>query len=201
MNQFPLTSLTLIQKLAEPSEEVSEAAWVRFFGLYTPVIRRLAHWYAAGQDPDDVVQEIYVKLVDILGGGKYRPDKARFHTFLVLLVRRHLVSLYRKDSVRGADVNVPLDDLEAEPAIPADQAERIDADWARAKHEAAVNHVLTQMPLSAQTRDIYRAYALEERPAEEIAAEFGLAKSVVYKTKNRVDRMVAVIEAEYGEEG
>jgi len=201
MNPFPPTSLTLIRNLAEDSSDGHEAAWVRFFGLYTPAIRRFVRWQSGGRDPDDIVQEVYIKLVEFLGAGKYRPDKARFHTFLVMLIHRQLASLYRRESARGAAVNVPLDDLEEEPSIPAEQAARIDADWERAKHEAAVSHVLTQMPLSEQTRAVYRAYVLEERPAEEVAAEFGLTKSVVYKIKNRIDRMVAVIEAEYGEEG
>jgi len=199
MSVFPLTSMTLLQKLAVDATDGNEAAWVRFFNLYTPAIRRFVQWNSPTQDPDDVVQEVYVKLVDILRSGKYRPDKARFHTFLTLLIRRQLISLYRKDVARGGGFQDSLDDLEIEPSVPADQAERIDMEWARAKHEAAIEHVLTQVPLSDQTRSVYRAYALEDHSADDVAKRFGISKETVYMTKNRVDKMISVVEAEYEE--
>jgi len=197
---FPLTSMTLIESLAAEETGMNESAWVRFFNLYTPPIRRFVQWHAPAQEPDDVVQEVYLRLVDFLKSGKYRPDKARFHTFLALLIRRQLISLYRRDAARGGGLNVSFEDLEHEPSLPSDQAARIDADWARAKHEAAVEHVLTRVPLSAQTRAVYRAYALEERPADEVAARYGITKAVLYKAKNRVDNMIAAIESAYQEE-
>ena len=44
MSLFPLTSLTLLQKLAVEKTGGNEASWVRFLNLYTPAIRRFAEW-------------------------------------------------------------------------------------------------------------------------------------------------------------
>ena len=45
----------------------------------------------------------------------------------------------------------------------------------------------------------YRACVLEERPIEEVAAAFGIPRNSVSQIKTRVAKMVAAIEAEYGE--
>lgn len=217
MSLFPETSVTLLQKLAVEVTGGNEAAWVRFFGLYTPAIRRFAEWNDRVHDPDDVVQEVYLKLVKIIRAGKYNPDKARFRTFLALLIRHELIALYRKDQARGGGANFSLDALQEpdgggwarspsapqslpELSVPAAQAAEIDLKWARAKHEAAIEHVLTKVAMTAQTRDIYRAYVLENRKIEEIAAAFGVTPAVVYKVKNRVDKMIEAVEEEYSEE-
>jgi len=55
MSLFPPTSLTLLLKLAVEVTGGNEAAWVRFFGLYTPAIRRFVEWNDKTHDP--VVQD------------------------------------------------------------------------------------------------------------------------------------------------
>lgn len=55
MSLFPPTSLTLLQKLAVEVTGGNEAAWVRFFGLYTPAMRRFVEWNDKVHDPDDVI--------------------------------------------------------------------------------------------------------------------------------------------------
>ena len=75
----------------------------------------------------------------------------------------------------------------------------IDAKWRLARHEAAVEHALTKTALTAQTREIYRAYVLEERPIGEVAARFGVTKNYIGLIKLRVGRMIAALEAEYGD--
>ena len=213
MSIFPPTSLTLLHKLAVEVTGGNEAAWVRFFDLYTPAIRRFVEWNDHVHDPDDVVQEVYLKLVEIIRAGKYNPDKARFRTFLALLIRRQLITLYRRDRSRGGAGNISLDALQETdedgrartPAAPelsvqAVQGEKIDLDWAKAKHEAAVEHVLTKVAMKAQSRDIYRAYVIEERPVEDVAATFGVTPDIIYKVKNRVNKMIEAVEAEYAEE-
>ena len=111
MSLFPLTSMTLLQKLAVEKTGGNEASWVRFFNLYTPAIRRFVEWNDHVHDPDDVVQEVYLKLVEIIRSGKYNPDKARFRTFLALLIRRQLITLYRQDQARHVADRCSIDDL------------------------------------------------------------------------------------------
>ena len=200
MSMFPTTSLTLLHNLAVEVTGGNEASWVRFFDLYTPAIRRFVEWNDHVHDPDDVVQEVYLKLVEIIRSGKYNPDKARFRTFLALLIRRQLITLYRQDQARHVADSCPIDELTEELSVPSDQRERIDLSWARAKHEAAVEHVLTKVAMKAQSRAIYRAYAMEDRPIEEIAATFDVTPDVIYKVKYRVDKMIEAVEAEYAGE-
>ena len=200
MSLFPPTSLTLLHKLAVEVTGGNEASWVRFFDLYTPAIRRFVEWNDHVHDPDDVVQEVYLKLVEIIRAGKYNPDKARFRTFLALLIRRQLITLYRQDQARHVADRCSIDDLTEELSVPSDQREKIDLDWAKAKHEAAVEHVLTKVAMKAQSRDIYRAYVIEERSVEDVAAAFGVTPDIIYKVKNRVNKMIEAVEAEYAEE-
>ena len=199
MSLFPPTSLTLLHKLAVEVTGGNEASWVRFFELYTPAIRRFVEWNDHVHDPDDVVQEVYLKLVEIIRAGKYNPDKARFRTFLALLIRRQLITLYRQDQARHVADRCSIDDLTEELSVPSDQRDKIDLDWAKAKHEAAVEHVLTKVAMKAQSRDIYRAYVIEERSVEDVAAAFGVTPDIIYKVKNRVNKMIAAVEAEYAE--
>lgn len=214
MSVFPPTSMTLLQKLAVEATGGNEASWVRFFGLYTPAMRRFIELNDHTHDPDDVIQDVYVKLVEILETNQYDADKARFRTFLAMLIRRQLISLYRKEQTRGGNATISLDAMQepdesgraasarvvADLSVPATQADEIDLTWAKAKYEAAVEHVLTKTALSAQTKAVYRAYVLENRPADQVAAEFGIAENLVFQIKFRVDKAISVIEEEYADE-
>ena len=200
MSLFPPTSLTLLQKLAVQVTGDSEASWVRFFNLYTPAIRRFVEWNDHVHDPDDVVQEVYLKLVEVIRSGKYNPDKARFRTFLALLIRRQLITLYRQDQARHIADHCSIDDLTEELVAPSSQQDQVDLSWAKAKHEAAVEHVLTKVAMKQQSRQIYRAYVLENRPVGEVSATFGVSPEIIYKVKNRVNKMIEAVEMEYADE-
>jgi RNA polymerase sigma factor (sigma-70 family) len=198
MSAFPETSMTLLKKIAVQVTGEREAAWVRFFGLYEPAIKRFVVWHDSSHDPDDVVQDIFLKLVNVVQSGGYDSSKGSFRAFLATMIRRHLVSLYRKDQARGAGMHVDIDDVE--PAMSADVAEQIDLKWRMARHQSAIEHVLTKTAISAQSRDIYRAYVEEGRSLDEVVAQFGVTKSVIYKIKSRVEQMAAIIEEEFADE-
>ena len=66
MSAFPETSMTLLKKIAVQVTGEREAAWVRFFGLYEPAIKRFVAYHDSTHDPDDVVQDIFLKLVNIV---------------------------------------------------------------------------------------------------------------------------------------
>ena len=198
MSAFPETSMTLLKKIAVQVTGERDAAWVRFFGLYEPAIKRFVVWHDSSHDPDDVVQDIFLKLVNVVQSGGYDSSKGSFRAFLATMIRRHLVSLYRKDQARGAGMHVDIDDVE--PAMSADVAEQIDLKWRMARHQSAIDHVLTKTAISAQSRDIYRAYVEEGRSLDEVVAQFGVTKSVIYKIKSRVEQMAAIIEEEFADE-
>ena len=69
-----------------------------------------------------------------------------------------------------------------------------------ARHQSAIEHVLTKTAISAQSRDIYRVYVEEGRPLDEVVAQFGVTKAVIYKIKSRVEQMAAIIEEEFSDE-
>ena len=184
---------------------------MRFFELYTPAMRRFIEMNDHTHDPDDVIQDVYVSLVDILENNRYDADKSRFRTFLAMLIRRRLVSLYRREEARGDGAKISLEMLRGngeldsasmpcELIVPASQPDEIDRSWARAKHDAAEEHVLTKTALSVQTKSVYRAYVIEGRPIDEVEREFGVSRDVIYKIKFRVDSAIAVIEEEYADE-
>jgi len=198
VSAFPDTSLTLLKKIAVQVTGEREAAWVRFFGLYEPAIKRFVAYHDSSHDPDDVVQDIFMKLVNVVQSGGYNSSKGSFRAFLATMIRRHLISLYRKDQSRGAGLHVDIDD--ADPAVPSDIAEQIDLKWRLARHQSAIEHVLTKTAISAQSRAVYRAYVEEERPLEEVAAQFGVSSASVYKIKSRVEQMAAIIEEEFADE-
>ena len=202
MGAFPDTPVTLLARIAVEAtgQRTDEAAWVRLFNLYAPAIRRFAELQGTpSAESEDVTQEIFLRLVAILRGGRYRADAGRFRCYLATLVRNELVSRWRKVQARAACV--PLDAVpdEAIATLPPEAAALLDAKWRLARHEAAVEHALTKTALSRQSREIYRAYALEGRPIDEVASAFGVSRNVVAQVKVRVNRMVAALEAEYGE--
>lgn len=199
MSAFPDTPVTLLAKIAvRLTGQNDELQWVRFFDLYQPAIRRFAEYQGAKDDADDVTQDILLKLVDILRDGKYSADAGRFRCYLATLIRREVIGYWRKRQARAAGEHVSIDNPDAgiELADNLDAGTELDAKWKLARHEAAVEHALTKTALSARTKDIYRAYVLEELPMKDVTRMFDVSEDVVYQSKTRVNKLIAALETE-----
>ena len=201
MSAFPDTPKTLLSRMAAQVTGESETSWVRFFDLYQPVIRKFAEYVGAKGEAEDVVQEVFVKLVEVFRKGAYKPDRGRFRAYLATLIRREVVNRWHKAQVRAAERQVSLDndDFPVEVAVPSETAAVIDAKWRQARRSAAIEHVLTKTALAQQSKDIYRAYVLEERPIGEVAKAFGVPNNSVSQIKTRVERMIADYEAMFAD--
>ena len=195
---IPDTPKTLLRKIAEYANGDDAAEWERFVELYTPVIRQFVSVREdIGEvDADDLVQDIFVRLVGVLRAGTYRPEKGRFRAYLGTMVRRLLIDRHRRALARGAGREVSVDDVELLAETP-DVAEYVDRRLAEARYDAAVEHVLSRTMLDARTVAAYRAYALEGEPAAEVAARLGLTLNALRQIKYRVGRMSAAVEAQY----
>ena len=201
MSAFPDTPKTLLSRMAAQVTGESEASWVRFFDLYQPVIRKFAEYVGAKGEAEDVVQDVFVKLIEVFRRGAYKPDRGRFRAYLATLIRREVVNRWHKAQVRAVDRQVSLDndDFPVEVAVPSETAAVIDAKWWQARRSAAIEHVLTKTALAQQSKDIYRAYVLEERPIGEVAKSFGIPNNSVSQIKTRVERMIADYEAMFAD--
>ena len=197
MSALPDTPVTLIARMAAQVTGEDEAGWVRFFDLYQPVIRHFARAAGAKTDEEDVAQDVLLKLVEVFRNGVYTPDKGRFRSYLAAITRREVINRWQKAQARAEGRHVSLDDEDAplELSVPPEAAAILDAKWRLAQHTAAMEHVLTRTALAQKSKDIYRAYVLEEKPIGEVAKAFGVSRNVVSQTKTRVDAMIADFEA------
>ena len=197
---IPDTPKTLLRKIAEYANGDDSAEWARFVELYTPVIRAFicAREDLGEADADDVVQEIFVRLVNVLRDGIYQPKKGLFRAYLWTMVRRLLIDRHRRALARGAGNAVSAEEVELLSETP-DAAEVVDMRLREARHAAAVEHVLSRTMLDARTVAAYRAYAIDDEPAAEVAARSGITVNALRQIKYRVGRMIAAVEAQYGE--
>ena len=201
MANFPDTPVTVLARIAsEHTGERDEAAWARFFELYAPAIRAFAA-ERGSQEEEDVTQEIFMRLVEVLRGGcvKIGDGALKFRQYLATLIRNELINRWRRRNARGGENFVSINDpvFESQAAVDSEAALLIDAKWKLARRSAAVHWALSKTALSAQSKAVYRAYVLEERPIGEVAAEFGIPRNSVSQIKSRVERMIAAIEAEF----
>jgi len=201
MNDFPSTSQTLLEKLAvEATGGGDGTAWTRFFGLYTPAMKNFVLLIDHNHDPDDVVQEVYLHLVKILAEKRYKADKSKFRTFLKMLIRRQLIGIYRREQAHSADEVVSIENLSNEPVVPPEQGLALDLAWIKARHEAAVEHVLTKTALSAKTKAVYRAHVIDGMSADEVCRKFGIDGNYLRQIKFRVEKVISLIETELSDE-
>lgn len=198
MNSFPDTPATLLAKIAieVTGQPHDEAAWLRFFELYEPAIRKFAEFQGAKGDAEDIAQEILLKLVDILRHGKYSASVGKFRCYLATLIRREVIGFWRKRQARAEGAQVSLDNPDVGIDLPYDfdAGKQLDVKWQLARHAAAVDHALNKTALTQQSKEIYRAYVLDEEPLKAVARRFNVAESVVYKVKSRIEKMIAALE-------
>ena len=200
MSMFPDTSTTLLAKLAERESGIDQAAWFRFFALYQPVMVEFARMKGAGDDAEDVVQEVLSSLAKAFQAGRYAREKGSFRAYLAKMLRNELISRFRRSSVRPDRGAIGIADVEIESEKSLQSAPDVysglddDESWQLARHRIAVEHVLTKTALSEQSRQIYRRLMESGDNCAAVARAMGVSAAVVRQVKSRVTRMIAAFE-------
>ena len=196
---YPETSATLLRTLREARSGVDDVAWARFVDLYGPVVHHLVRLLSPGisdADTDDAVQDVFVKLVNILRSGAYDSAKGKFRTYLSTLVRRLLIDRYREAAARRRDRQVEIDAAEG-IAVEDDPGEWMDAKWRIACRMAAERRVMEESALAEQSREVWRLLSVEGLSVKDAARRLGIPSNTVSKTKRRIETRIAAVLALY----
>lgn len=204
MPTFPDTPTKLLRTMAaQPVTAEDESAWAQFVELYEPVIRAFAVMEGVpASDIDDVVQDVFVRILSIMRRDGYDRSRGRFRTYLRTIIRRVLIDRFRRQEADRVQLQEPLnedemaiDDIHSKMAasLPPDAAAAFDEKWNMAHYKALLEHVFTRTAISEQSRAIYRAHVLEDGDVNEVANRFGVTPEVVRQVKSRINRMIAAL--------
>ena len=174
MSSTPASLLQRLRQSADPE------AWRRFVRLYTPLL----HYWAqrtglAGQDADDLVQDVFTVLVKELPRFDYDPRKSFRGWLRTVAVNRWHASRRLKQVP-----SQPLDTID--PADPAaDPGELLaSAEFQQLVYRRALELMQTDFP--ATTWTACKALVVDGRSAAEVARELGLSVGAVHAARFRV---------------
>ena len=196
---WPQTPKSLLMRIADLAAGEDEAEWARFVELYSPAIGRFIRLLDPDMpdaDVDDMVQETLVKLVALLRGKAFDPQRAKFSTWLGAIIRRQMVDRMRRRQARKEDSQVPLD-TEIPSSADSDPAAKLDIAWRLACHQTAVRHVFTKSALSLQNQRIYLMATADGLSPREIAQQLGIKENVVRAIRSRVAKMIEAVERQF----
>jgi len=177
------TPTSLLERLREPFEP---QAWERFVSLYAPLICAWGRQIGL-QEPDvaDLVQEIFVKLVQILPTFTYDAHKGGFRRWL----RTVTLNTWRDHRKRRGDQPLPgNEEALAELAAP----NGLEAFWEAEYRLHLVNRAMGLMQADFQeaTWKAFWEQVVVGRPAKAVAAELKISPGAAYAAKFRVlDRL------------
>jgi RNA polymerase sigma-70 factor (ECF subfamily) len=174
------TSVTLLERLRGPE---AQAAWARFVEIYTPLFYRWGQRLGLqDQDAADLVQEVFVTLVQQLPEFRYDPQKS-FRRWLRTLLLNKWRDRWRHRAARP--VSCPGEDLDqvAAPDVPDPFEEE------EYRH-CLVNRVLKLIQVEFQpvTWKAFCEHMVQGHPPAAVAAELGVSVNAVYLAKSRVLR-------------
>lgn len=182
LSSTPVSLLERLKTAAPDSED-----WRRLNDIYLPMIRK---WLARvpGMQPDDVsdlAQEVLVVVFKELPKFE-RQREGSFRAWLrcvkVNRVRAHWKERRRQPSAAGGDATgnflAQLEDPDSELA----------REWDCQHNQAVFKQLLAivKPDFEVRTWNAFERFALDDIPAANVAAEFGISENAVFLAKSRI---------------
>jgi RNA polymerase sigma-70 factor, ECF subfamily len=184
MSRDQPTSLTLLDRVRARDSD----AWTRLTGLYGPLVR---HWCGRlgvrGDEADDVAQDVFAavagSLDDFRRGGAHESFRAWLRGVTRHKVIDHLRRRNRHPGAQGGtDARRKLEAVaDPEPDLGDDPPEEVTGLYRRALE-------LVRDEFEARTWQMFWRAAVDNHPAEVIAADLGVSSAAVRMAKSRVLR-------------
>jgi RNA polymerase sigma-70 factor (ECF subfamily) len=171
------TSTNLLNRLQQPNQP---AAWERFVRLYTPL---LVVWAGRqglrGEDAEDLVQEVLVKLLNKLPTYK-RGEGKSFRAWLSRVTVNQCHDFRRRKATRA----LPGADGLSGAADDSPVAELEEAEYRRLLVRRGLE--LIRPDFGESTWAAFLGVVVEGRPVAEVADELRTTRTAVYMARHRV---------------
>jgi RNA polymerase sigma-70 factor (ECF subfamily) len=182
-----VTSTTLLEGLRDPA---NQGVWLAFVERYRPLIVRYGRRLElSAEDAEDVAQASLLAFCEAFRAQRYDRLRGRLRQWLFGIVHNQVKNWQRRQGRRA-------------PGLPETKAERLldgleapdgleqlwEAEWRDCVARACLDEVRREVQES--TFRAFERFALEGRPAEEVAAELGITPNSVYTAKRRILRRV-----------
>jgi RNA polymerase sigma-70 factor (ECF subfamily) len=179
-----VTSTSLLAGLRDPS---NDAAWEAYVERYRPMIVAYAARVGVPRsEAEDVAQTALLEFCTALRRGGYDRDRGRLRTWLFGIVANQ-VRRWR-ERVRPRDLPT-ADAPDARAVLQAAEA-REDAEgaWEDEWRQAVLRQCLEEVRREVEptTFAAFERFAMQGRPAGEVARELGLSANAVFGAKRRV---------------
>ena len=175
------TSHTMFDRLRSPDEKSKQLAWEDFRDRYAPVVAGFArNLGASSQDVDDIIQDVFLRLLVAMPKFEYDPARGRFRGYLKVMT----LNVIRSRMGQRARINtVPLSQLR-------DDEEPLEEHWSTIWEQhvlkRAIEVVRRAHAGSPRTFQAFEQYVILDHPAEEVARSLGMSVDSVYQAKLRI---------------
>jgi RNA polymerase sigma-70 factor (ECF subfamily) len=188
-DSWPRTRLTLIQRVRNRADQ---ASWLEFDGIYRPFLHHVARRFGlSAADAEDLVQEIFAKVVGAIAEFELDKQRGRFRGWLKTIAihalsdrrrRRHLSPLRADQELAIED---PLEKL-----------------WDEEYRQHVLSFALGQVRKDSKstTWACFAECKLNGRPAAEVAASLGMKVDAVHQNVGRTMERLRKQCEEYEEE-
>lgn len=172
------TSSTLLGRLKDRRDS---SAWCEFDRIYSRLLYRYARARGLSRaDAEDAAQQCMAVVVRHISGFRYDKAKGGFKCWLRTMMENKTTDLYRRRRPAQARTR----DLDRPDAARAGPEELWDREWDRQHFKYCLDKLRTQV-----SEDHYRAfrlYAIEEKPAAEVAGLLEMSANQVRLIKSRM---------------
>ena len=185
--EFSVTSTTLLNGLHDPD---NESIWLQFVQRDRPMIVRYGKRLGlSAEDAEDVAQASLLGFCEAYRKRKYERERGRLREWLFGIVHNQVRNWKRRSSrgasrLSGTVAQDVLGGLESDEGLE----EQWEEEWRASVAAACLDEVRKEV--QASTFRAFELFALEGRPADEVAAELGLTPNAVYGAKRRILRRV-----------
>ena len=171
------TRESLFIRLQDPADR---RAWDEFHDRYAPMIRGWCrHWFP--RETDDMVQEVFIRLLRCLKDFKYEPGKGRFRGYLKTVTHRLMADLSERPArTPGIADEELLNEVEARQDLLDRLAALFDLELLQIARERVRDRV------EDRTWWAYAGTAEEGRKPAEVACELGMKVGAVFQARHSV---------------